>query len=524
MGRLDLHTDFSKYLVNSNLRFHHQVKVYIDNQVLECNGALLANQSPVLHDLFIKSNELHLDEFKGLLNKGVMECLILLYGGEASITVENIQTVLQFAVLYKVQDMFTICQAWVLKNITVDNFHDLYKTAKFIDGYKREPAYNYTPVLGVDVCSDILLHHPYLAINKLDESMANIIIDKSVLRETLPIIIAWIDSSDKVDEIIDKVENVFSDILVHREMAIELIEKMCNYMTNVVTCKRVIKMHNQLLKDREPERAQSTASGSSSGSSVSDGLSELPDLPSPTGSALAIIAKGRLSIFEGPDLNSFSGEALVKRGNYLKGKKWRLCTTKSIKEISSKDLGIFSGFMYVEILLDWIEFSRPDAKVVGELWASIHDIHLAKGYLSDCKDHVQQKFGFRMPVPKAMNYRMGRCCFSIDKEQKDLMLQNEPILLLMDDCLVGTSSKPGSCLEDKRRVLSFRLCHNAPCYVMENKAKKSSEVCHWYIGISSAKKMSVLSLVTKNRGEIGRALDGVSHKNIFLNCLVIHKV
>ena len=568
MATLGIGNDFSKYLLDNSLQINHQVNVIVDGAVLKCNGALLANQSPILQQLFLESDELHLDEFEGLLDQGVMDSLVLMYGGHVEITINNIQTILKFSVAYQIPAMFNLCQKWVLENINVENFHALYRTAKYIDGYKRDGEY--TPLLAKDVCSDILLNHPFLAVNKMDENMANIIIDDGVLKETLPIIIEWIDSSEKVDQIIDKVESTFPEILNHKELAIELVskmcdhmenpetwtrvicfiieetviddslpiittwidssekvdiiidkiesvfpeimqykelavellEKICNNMTTLATSKRVIKMHNQLMKEREPQdsRASSTVRRSLSVASIP--ASYTP----PTSSS-----SGRVSIFQRPDFESFSGDTVSKRTNYLKGKKWRLCANDSIKDVPSK---ICTGFMYVEILLDWIEFSRPNAKVTGDLWASIHSIYLAKGYLCDMKDHIQQKFGFRMPVPKAMNYQMGRCCFAIDKDQKELLLQNEPILLLMNDC------KTGKCVEDKRRVLTFRLCHSHPCYVMDNKPKLSSEVCHWYIGVVGAKKMSILSLVAKSRDEVGRALDGVSHKNIFLNCLI----
>lgn len=495
MSRLDLNTDFSQYLLKPDLRLNnHQVKVFIDETVIECNGALLANQSPVLHELFLGGDELHLDEFSGLLNRGVMECLTLLYGGEAVITIDNIQTILKFSVLYVIPKMFDICLAWILENLSSTNFRQLYCTSVFIDAYRSD-----TTQALMDVCSGLFLQHSIPLIDLLAgedlSPLMRVILNVNVLHQSLPIVTRWIDSSVRVEMVIDKVEAVFQSLLNHKEPAMELIEKMNDYATNVETCKRVIKMHREICDFEFVEDVIRPGRSTSSPPNIHKDLASTS------------------SSHSNHDLSLTSRtEDAAKRNKYLKGKRWRYCTKDSIKNIPTR---LISGNLYVEILLDWVLFSQPDSETVADLWGTISKVHLSKGYLADIKDHIQQSLGFRMTLPVNMTYKMGRCYFSISKGQKKLLLDDQIVVLLAKDC------ETSSCSQDKRRVFEVRLCEGYPCYVSEDTPRLPGAVCHWYVSVRHEKTWSVVSLVTNGRGEVQRALQDVDYKDIFLNCLIL---
>lgn len=500
MSRLELYTDFSKYLLNPDLHLNnHQVKVFIDDTVLECNGALLANQSPVLHELFLGGDELYLDEFSGLLNSGVMECLTLLYGGEATITIDNIQTILKFSALYVIPKMFEVCLAWILEHMSLANFPRLYHTAIFIDAYRSDTTHTL-----MEICSGFFLHHSVPNMHLMDmlgcedlSPLMRYLLNAHVLHQSLPIVTHWIISSERVEMVIDKVEAVFPSMINHKASAMELIEKMNDYSTNVETCKRVIKMHKEICDYEFVNANECIRPG---------GSASLPDIRDVLGSIIP-----SFHINPTASLTSRSEDA-DKRKKYLKGKRWRYCTKDSIKAIPTR---FISGNLYVEILLDWMLFSKPEWETVDELWGTISKVHLSKGYLADIKDHIQQTLGFRMSLPINMAYKMGRCYFSIRKDQKKLLLDDQAVMLLATDC------ETSSCSQDKRRVLELRLCEGYPCYVTDDKPRLPGAVCHWYVGVRHEKTWSVVSLVTNSRGEVQRTLQDVDYKDIFLNCLIL---
>ena len=54
---------------------------------------------------------LELDEFSGLKPQ-VLDCVTLLYGGAVIPTVDNIQAIMKFSVLYEVCDLYEISVNW----------------------------------------------------------------------------------------------------------------------------------------------------------------------------------------------------------------------------------------------------------------------------------------------------------------------------------------------------------------------------------------------------------------------------
>ena len=103
--------------------FSNTVEIIVNDTKFVCSGAVIAQQSPVFEKLLLSNtNFIMLEDFKTLgIEVMVEECLVLLYGGTILITLNNIQTLTRFSLIYEVRFMYDMCLKWIRDSITTSN-------------------------------------------------------------------------------------------------------------------------------------------------------------------------------------------------------------------------------------------------------------------------------------------------------------------------------------------------------------------------------------------------------------------
>ena len=121
MAQLNLYHDFSRFLEDET--FPHRVEVHFGDKALVCSGMVLAQQSSIIEGLI--REDFGVLMFEKMENIGdvdqKVECIKFMYGTPLALTLRNIDTVIKFASLYGVIDLFNKSVQWIEKNISARN-------------------------------------------------------------------------------------------------------------------------------------------------------------------------------------------------------------------------------------------------------------------------------------------------------------------------------------------------------------------------------------------------------------------
>ena len=98
--KLCFKTDFTRFLKEEN-KINHTVKVATKTEVIECSGAVLCQHSDILQQLVAKDNELFLDNYTY-----VQECILVLYGAEVVLNMDNILDLMKFSVQFGINEIY----------------------------------------------------------------------------------------------------------------------------------------------------------------------------------------------------------------------------------------------------------------------------------------------------------------------------------------------------------------------------------------------------------------------------------
>ena len=142
--KLCFKTDFSRLLKEEN-KINHTVKVITKTEVIECSGAVLCQHSDILQQLVAKDNELFLDNYTY-----VQECILVLYGAEVVLNIDNILDLMKFSVQFDINEIYLQCLDWIEKNFSEDNVLAIFKICNSVSKFAK--------LCGTELPNDVFVH------------------------------------------------------------------------------------------------------------------------------------------------------------------------------------------------------------------------------------------------------------------------------------------------------------------------------------------------------------------------------
>ena len=251
-------TDFSRFFDRAGpLPIPNNMSLIVDEHVIECNGPILAQHSLVLFDKLTKSNEVFLDEFSGMV-EGVLDCIEILYGKDVAVSLENLQALMKFSLLFKVERLYDLCLEWVRNNARAEILCELFKVGAVIYTLNKEYADTLEVCRDVIICSeepDLMVQTIGEAVASEEEDQSNLMmffLEKNLLKLTLQIVTDWVDCNDKVVKVLDKIEEgqlyeVLSEEVVRID-GVSFISKLCETAADYETVRRASVLQSRLMK------------------------------------------------------------------------------------------------------------------------------------------------------------------------------------------------------------------------------------------------------------------------------------
>ncbi|KAL5258987.1 hypothetical protein ACHWQZ_G009450 [Mnemiopsis leidyi] len=126
--------------------FSNTVEIIVNDTKFICSGVVLAHQSPVFEKLFSTGASFVLlqDFFYSGSEIFVEECLNLLYGGKILVTLQNIEALTRFSLIYDVKFMYELAIGWIRDNITYLNVFELFNIGNLPEVKSRkQDVYNH---------------------------------------------------------------------------------------------------------------------------------------------------------------------------------------------------------------------------------------------------------------------------------------------------------------------------------------------------------------------------------------------
>ena len=263
----------------------------------------------------------------------------LLYGADVTLTMDNIQAVLKFGVLYKVSNMVACGLAWVNGKLSMTNLFSFCRIGLFIK------SVDCTEDKVLTHCKNFILNHSssdLLEISKSwpeDENVVSFLFDKDLLEVTLPTMTSLINSEKEVSDVMDKFESL--DLKKLLPLKLSQFQEMAVKMNEVCETVPNLKRINRWM--------------------LTLGKHTIDNITTQEPAAKRI---------------RFDSATILKS---MKNKAWRTFDKNKILALDFRHND--DHFFYAEIVLDWISFTKPCLLVVQELWGSIKQGCLQYGYV-----------------------------------------------------------------------------------------------------------------------------------------------
>ena len=172
-NKLSLDRDFTRFLDDPT--FPYKVTVCVGDQQVLCSGVLLAQQSSILEKKFREDGGvLMLEEMLDVKdsNKGILECIRYLHGGDLQFSVDTISVVLKFASLYAVEDLFERSMKWLKEHLdTSKSVKCALKLLKLSDSLNPDNGAKVRSVIGEFIRSNRNTFGTQ-CVNQLDEGVS----------------------------------------------------------------------------------------------------------------------------------------------------------------------------------------------------------------------------------------------------------------------------------------------------------------------------------------------------------------
>ena len=443
MSKLPGILDISQYIRSDGVKINNSVNIVVGETIIEANGIVLSQLSPVLLDLAVKSSDIILDEFVDNVS-GVRDCLVLLYGGTVQINDENLETIVKFSIKFEVEKLYTLCVEWIRTNVSTKS------TLLFISiGLMAERM---GKVDIKEICLKNIRDNVKEELLKItanwcceDSGTIQFLIQRDILPYSLPVLTAWVQTDANIVLILDdaEVKGITQDLFSQGQRSTNLLNVMSDKVQVLSTSKRIMKLTSKSL-------APSVASSSASEKSLKDLLDE--------------------------DYNSYSIEKLMATEKYFS----------------------LEHYEFVEVLLSWIKTNRPSQTDVIKLWSVIRQQDLSYCYLPCVRNILGDTYNYTIPDVMKLeesDYKYyGKYWHGLTTDNIDALSNNRPFTYTShcEKCEVPVQ-------------ITIRLCDNTPCYTAVCGNNKHT-VKHCYIAYIRGKRWQLLSLITNNLSTVRAVL------------------
>ena len=458
--------DISQYIRSDGVKINNSVNIVVGETIIEANGIVLSQLSPVLLELAVKSSDIILDEFVDNVS-GVRDCLVLLYGGTVEINDENLETIVKFSIKFEVEKLYTLCVEWIRTNVSTKS------TLLFISIGLMAERMGKVDIR--EICLQNIRDNVKEELLKIranwcceDSGTIQFLLQRDILPYSLPVLTAWVQTDANIVLILDdaEVKGITQDLFSQGQRSTDLLNVMSDKVQVLSTSKRIMKLTSKSLV---PSVASSSASEkikslvpSVASSSASEKMKSL--VPSVASSSAS---EKSLKDLLNEDYNSYSVEKLMATEKYFS----------------------LEHYEFVEVLLFWIKINRPSQADVIKLWSVIRQQDLNRDYLECVRALLVEKYKYTIPDVvklKETGYKYSASC-------KFGFIAGQIIDALCNDRPVTYRIACERC--NAVVQLTVRLCDNTPCYTAVSRHNKHT-VKHCYI--SRRGGYQLLSLITNN--------------------------
>ena len=413
----------------------------------------------MLLELILKQSEIYLDEFSGCL-EGLLDAVDLLYGAEVKVSMENIQALLKFSLMYSVDELATLSFQWVTEEMSMNNLFTFCQMGLFVKSIDVERD---DILIG---CKDFIQRSAvddFVEVGKYwpeDQDVLKFLINPDLLPMTVSIITNWIIEEKTAILVLDRIEDgPLQETLVRlpSQALSSFFEAMQDACVTVPSLKRVCKLQSALIgKEKSPNFK-------------------------------------KLQIDSGAILKS------------LEPKLWRNFDINQML-LLHYHYGI-TDYFFAEIMLDWISFKKPSQKVFDQLWVVIEGSKLTNDYVTALGNSIITHCS-NMVIPKADvagdKYEQGKSRISesdfiieqLTNTDSDTNESNR-VRLLDKVCRIKGCTLPN-------HSIMLKLQNAIPCYQLGAEYETDGyhyhhdKVHHWYSTEEKQGQRVLLSLITNN--------------------------
>ena len=378
--------------------------------------------------------------------EGLLDGIDLLYGAEVTLTLHNIQPLLKFSLLYKVDGIIEGCLGWIKKKLSIVNLFTFLKVGLFV----KSVEVDHEDILGLckqfilTTTADELLDASETWTECKDETLVNFLLDKDMLHVTLPTITNWVNSESNVVMVLDRVDECgLQKTLSQIPTPLHKVKKPAHQKAARIG-QADTKSSNPVLQLLE--KMQGLCDTFSSSKRVSMLLS-------------FILGQNYLQVeklFHQPQSDSLT---VLKN---LQPKRWRKFDFHQIASLHYHHR--LEGFFFAEIVLDWVRVTEPTEEKAEQLWGIVAVSRICKEYLKVVRNSLSLASPEAdMPMPQGKNeYRFVADCYNDTDKVVDSLTGSVSTSIYMDtvECKLRNCNKPPECSNCK----VFKLSDTTPCY------------------------------------------------------------
>ena len=421
---------------------------------------------------------LYLDQFTDCL-EGLLDGIDLLYGAQVTLSLHNIQPLLKFSLLYKVEGVLKVCLEWINKELSMVNLFTFCKVGLFVRSVDCEDVLRSCKEFIMTSSADELLD-----VSKgwsEDENVINFLLDKEMLSVTLPTVTNWVSNESKVVMVLDRIE----ECGLEEEMAklrnpnesLNMMAKMHDLCETVPNLKHVYKIQSYITS-----KCQLT-------------LKPLVQLVLPDYS-----------------LN------LLKS---LKPKLWRSYDCEQVMLLYRQYQ--LKSVYFAEIALDWICFTNPSKEDLTLMWGVLKNLKISESYLSELRSSVES-YNAEHVIPRSEESAIVDDIYMSVYSDNSAVIQTilantgtDRTVHMMADCSIK------SCTIGTKHATTFTLSDTLPCYQLGLEGGTGhyhhDKLQHWFTTEEKYGKRVLLSFVTNTMAEV---IDKVKvSENIHLHNLLL---
>ena len=422
--------------------------------------------------------ELYLDQFTDCL-EGLLDGIDLLYGAQVTLTLHNIQPLLKFSLLYKVEGVLKVCLEWIKKELSMVKLFTFCKVGLFVRSVDCEDVLRSCKEFIMTCSADELLD-----VSKgwsEDENVINFLLDKEMLSVTLPTVTNWVSNENKVVMVLDRIE----------ECGLE--EEMATLRNPNESLNMMVKMHD--LCETVPN------------------LKQVYKIQSYITSKCQLAPKPSVQLV----LPDYSLNLLKS----LKPKLWRSYDCEQVMSLYHQYQ--LKSVYFAEIVLDWICFTNPSKEDVTLLWGVLKNLKISEWYLLLLRFSVES-YNAEYVIPMSEESAIVDYIYNYGSYYDNSAGIQTTLANTGTDRTVGMTGDCSikSCTIGTKHAKTFTLSDTLPCYQLGLEGGTGhyhhEKDQHWYATEEKNGKRVLLSFVTNTMAEVIEKVK-VSD-NIYLHYLV----